>query len=55
MRCRDKIRYRDEIAAKLALATARRKDSSRRDKVETRIYACPICHGWHLTSQTKGR
>ena len=50
--CR-KRRYRDRIAALLALAgTGRRK---RTRKQETRAYRCPACKGWHLTSQPKGR
>lgn len=49
-RCR-KRRYRDEIAAKLALATIQRKDKARRSKSERRAYRCPLCGGWHLTSR----
>lgn len=45
-----KVLYRDEIAAKLALA-----ELQRRDKGEQRIYRCNICSGapWHLTGQEK--
>jgi len=50
-----KIRYRDQIAAKLALASAQHQDGSRREKVERRAYHCPRCHGWHLTSQRRKR
>ena len=50
--CR-KIRYRDRIAALLALASAQRTDGSRRPKLERRAYRCPTCHGWHLTSRTR--
>lgn len=46
-----KRRYRDEIAAKIAMAGARRKDGSRRDRIEKRAYPCSRCKGWHLTSQ----
>lgn len=46
-----KTRYRDEIAAKIALASAQHADGSRRAKIETRAYRCPDCKGWHLTSQ----
>lgn len=46
--CPEKIRYRDRIAALIALASTRRAD---RD--ESRAYRCPICHGWHLTSQER--
>jgi hypothetical protein len=50
MRCR-KTRYRDRIAAQLALATIHRKD--RPQARETRAYQCPRCRGWHLTSQNR--
>ena len=48
-----KFRYRDEIAAKVALARAQRKDGSKRPKTEKRAYKCPKCRGWHLTSKEK--
>lgn len=38
-----KRRFRDEIAAKLMLATL--------DKGHKRSYWCSFCRGWHLTSQ----
>lgn len=48
-----KVRYRDELAAKIALASTsaaadRRNDEKRRER---RAYRCPRCKGWHLTSQ----
>lgn len=46
--------YRDEIAAKLALADIGRKKHERRAKTEKRAYQCdrPECEGrWHLTSR----
>ena len=46
-----KRRYRDDIAAKLALAKIARKDSGAREKNERRAYRCPKCRGWHLTSR----
>ena len=46
-----KIRYRDEIGAKFALASTQAKDGSRRPKTERRAYRCPTCKGWHLTSK----
>lgn len=51
MACRSrKKRYHDEIAAKIALAKARRMSgSSTRD--ERKIYRCPWCRGWHLTKK----
>ena len=54
-RCGGKIRYRDEIAAALALATVRHQDGPRRPKLEQRAYRCPACGGWHLTSKPARR
>ena len=51
-RCR-KTRYRDEIAARLALAHITHADRTDRPKTETRAYLCERCHGYHLTSQEK--
>jgi hypothetical protein len=48
-RCR-KIRYRDRIAALLALATVQARDKPGRPKQERRAYRCPDCRGFHLTS-----
>lgn len=52
MRCH-KIRYRTEVDAKIALSStayAANKNSSEKRK-ESRIYRCPRCAGFHLTSQ----
>jgi hypothetical protein len=49
-----KIRYRDHIAAKLALAKLKHTDGSGRAKLEARAYRCPFCRGWHLTSLSHG-
>lgn len=50
-RCRTgKERYRDRVAALLALAWLDNTDPKRR---ECRAYRCDLCRGWHLTSQTK--
>ncbi len=39
MRCQSgKIRYRDLVAAQLALATVQREDDTTRPKTETRAY-----------------
>ncbi|MCP2339565.1 hypothetical protein [Actinomadura rupiterrae] len=46
-----KVRFRDRIAATLALATIQRQGRPDRDKTEIRAYRCPTCSGWHLTSQ----
>lgn len=43
-----KVRYRDRIAALLALASTGRSDKAKRQ--ERRAYRCPDCKGWHLTS-----
>ena len=43
-----KVVFKDEIAAKLALAVRKRKD-----KGELRTYQCPHQNHWHLTSQEK--
>lgn len=45
MTCK-KRRFRDEIAAKIALAEAQR-----RGKGEKRYYYCKMCRCFHLTSQ----
>ena len=45
----DKIRYRDRIAAMMGLASCRHNPHGKRQ--EQRIYRCPFCHGFHLTSQ----
>lgn len=51
MTCRMKRRYRDEIAAKLALANIQAKDSPKRPKTEQRAYPCG--GHWHLTSEER--
>lgn len=48
-KCR-KRRYRDEIAAKIALASCLHRDSSTRDHLEQRVYYHAACRVWHLTS-----
>jgi hypothetical protein len=47
-----KVRYRDKLGAQIALASTHRARSSRRDEV--RVYRCPRCNGWHLTSRGGG-
>lgn len=47
-----KIRYRDEIGARIALGLIKQK-RERRAKRERSAYHCPLCAGWHLTSQGK--
>lgn len=43
-----KIRYRNRLDAKIALASTHASRGSKRE--ETRIYRCPECRGFHLTS-----
>lgn len=45
-----KIRYRDQLGARIALSGIRKK-RTRRDKNERAAYQCPACNGWHLTSK----
>jgi hypothetical protein len=50
-----KRRYPDRIAALMALASAQRRQEHPSYAVagkrrETRVYRCPNCKGWHLTS-----
>lgn len=49
MKCK-KRKYRDPIAAKLALASTSNK-AHRRNKNEIRYYKCYFCNAYHLTSQ----
>ena len=44
-----KRRYRDEAAAELALARIAEAGDAR-EKTPQRVYRCPRCRGWHLTS-----
>lgn len=46
-----KRRYRDRIAALLALASTTTNNKTRSAKDEKRVYHCHLCKGWHLTSQ----
>lgn len=50
-----KVRYRDRIAAQLALAKIERQDKAGRPKTESRIYRCERCGSWHLTSWKEPR
>lgn len=49
-----KVRYPDLLAAKMALATIRKHDSTRED-IPVRAYQCEFCKGAHLTSQAMNR
>lgn len=48
-----KIRYRNKLEAKIALASTQRAASSARG--ETQVYWCQECSGWHLTSRPRRR
>jgi hypothetical protein len=48
-----KVRYRDAIAAKLALAKLAHQDKE--GHTERRAYFCPACKGHHLTSKPEAR
>ncbi|WP_181428807.1 hypothetical protein [Modestobacter versicolor] len=45
-----KRRYRDEAVAQLALARIQTVGEAR-EKTPQRVYRCPRCRGWHLTSR----
>lgn len=49
MTCCGKVRYRDRIAAELALAKIQHQ-GHRQGKEEKRAYRCAGCRGWHLAS-----
>lgn len=49
--CKGKRRYRDHDEAVTALHKLRNK--STRSRVPSRPYECPVCKGWHVTSQEK--
>lgn len=44
-----KVRYRDRIGAEIALASTAQSRGANRG--ESRIYRCPDCGGWHLSSK----
>jgi hypothetical protein len=47
-----KIPYDTERDARVALVDAIiRKNMGRNQRKECRVYECPTCHRWHLTSQ----
>lgn len=53
-RCEDagKVRYRNENDAINALSSLKSYQNKGEEKrQEKRIYECPKCSGWHLTSQ----
>jgi hypothetical protein len=48
--CIRKRRYETEERALEALANI--AELPRTDRIPTRAYACPVCSGWHVTSQS---
>lgn len=51
LRTCNKIKYPTQKLALMALDRIRHKKKSNHN--EKRIYQCPICAHWHLTSMTK--
>jgi hypothetical protein len=50
--CAGKRRYRDEVAAMMALSRIGTRGRDR-GTAPIRQYRCPYCRGWHLTSQQR--
>ena len=48
--CGGKICYKTKAAALKAMKTAREKRRTRKAHVERRVYRCPYCRFWHVTS-----
>lgn len=48
--CGGKICYKTKAAALKAMKSAREKRKTRKAHVERRVYKCPYCHFWHVTS-----
>lgn len=48
--CGGKICYITESAALNAMKSAREKRGNRKIHKERRVYQCPSCHFWHVTS-----
>jgi hypothetical protein len=57
MKCK-KVGYRDELSAKIALASSQLKENTHRPsgnrRDEVAFYKCKNCHKWHLTSNGRG-
>ena len=54
-KCRrtNKIKWRTELDAKLAMANIDHKMRAATKDKEVRAYLCPFCQYWHLTHQEK--
>lgn len=48
-----KITYESENAAKSHLKSIKNNSDTNRSIIPVRAYECPLCSGWHLTSQEK--
>lgn len=48
--CGGKICYKTKAAALKAMKSAREKRRTRKAHVERRVYRCPYCRFWHVTS-----
>ena len=48
----NKRKFKDKISAMFALSQVR-SQKAKGNRQEKRIYHCPICNKWHLTSQNK--
>ncbi|HEU4914844.1 MAG TPA: hypothetical protein VFT16_05620 [Candidatus Saccharimonadales bacterium] len=48
--CKRKVRYSSDAGAQAALKKINPTHALNRP---TRVYKCPVCSGWHLTSQRK--
>lgn len=46
--CRRKVRFTSDAAAQAAL---QRINPAKKSGKPLRVYKCPVCSGWHLTSQ----
>lgn len=50
-----KIQYKTKIDAEYALYQIKRKYLNDISRKEQRVYFCPLCKSFHLTSQTKNK
>jgi hypothetical protein len=55
--CRGKTRFRDrdEAVRSIRAIAHHGRHQGRDGKRPTRAYLCPVCKGWHLTSQDPRR
>lgn len=50
--CGGKICYTNKAMALKAMKSAREKRKTRKAHIERRVYRCPACHFWHVTSRS---